>query len=220
MEVGKENDLESGLGDFGVRKYSPEIGRFSSIDPLWEKYYGWTPYHYCGNDPVNAVDGNGKSANWMEIKTSMLHPISAFVVNSNATKAMEMSEKSGFPGPWKGAQDAIRHTLWNAMNARDIGSVIAKKFADAHEYGQPDNADKRMDLVNNKIGRKIGKDYPDATDTELLKIVIKHLKDGKLEVLVGTYSKSQKANTPTSGDPPYEGNDNNYNGEDDFGNTP
>ena len=35
---------------------------FTSIDPLWEKYYGWTPYHYCGNDPVNMVDANGKFA--------------------------------------------------------------------------------------------------------------------------------------------------------------
>ncbi len=42
---------------FGVRKY--DGGRFLSIDPLWEKYLAWSPYHYCGNNPVNATDGNG-----------------------------------------------------------------------------------------------------------------------------------------------------------------
>jgi len=47
------------LGDFGVRKYDSDLGMFTSIDPLWEKYYGWSPYHYCGNDPVNAVDPEG-----------------------------------------------------------------------------------------------------------------------------------------------------------------
>ena len=47
------------LHDHGVRKYDEDIGRFTSVDPLWSKYIGWTPYQYCGNDPINASDGNG-----------------------------------------------------------------------------------------------------------------------------------------------------------------
>jgi hypothetical protein len=42
-----------------VRKYDNEIGRFTSIDPLWEKYYSWTPYHYCSNNPVMGSDPGG-----------------------------------------------------------------------------------------------------------------------------------------------------------------
>ena len=57
--IGKEVDKENMLGDFGVRKYNSISGRFNSIDPLWEKYYAWSPYHYCGNNPVNLIDGNG-----------------------------------------------------------------------------------------------------------------------------------------------------------------
>ena len=60
--INKEQDLESGLRDHGVRKYDEDIGRFTSVDPLWSKYIGWTPYHYCGNDPINASDGNGMQA--------------------------------------------------------------------------------------------------------------------------------------------------------------
>ena len=56
--IGKEKDRESGLGDFGVRKYD-EGGRFTSIDPLWEKYYSWSPYHYCRANPVSRIDNNG-----------------------------------------------------------------------------------------------------------------------------------------------------------------
>ena len=33
--------------------------RFSSIDPLAEKYYNLSPYNYAGNDPVNAADPSG-----------------------------------------------------------------------------------------------------------------------------------------------------------------
>ena len=44
--IDKEKDQESGLGDFGVRKYDDEIGRFTSPDPLWEEYRAWSPYQY------------------------------------------------------------------------------------------------------------------------------------------------------------------------------
>ena len=40
--IGKERDYESSLSDFGIRKYDEEIGRFTRIDPLFEKYYGWS----------------------------------------------------------------------------------------------------------------------------------------------------------------------------------
>ena len=58
--LGKEKDEESDLGDYGVRKYDDLTGRFTATDPLWEKYYGWSPYVYSGNDPVNKVDLDGK----------------------------------------------------------------------------------------------------------------------------------------------------------------
>lgn len=58
--LGIEKDNESGYGMHGVRQYDNEIGRFLSVDPLWEKYISWSPYHYCMNNPVSAVDMNGK----------------------------------------------------------------------------------------------------------------------------------------------------------------
>ena len=58
--IGKEKDAENGLGDHGVRKYDYETGRFNSHDVLWEKYYGWTPYQYCMNNPIWAKDWDGK----------------------------------------------------------------------------------------------------------------------------------------------------------------
>lgn len=47
--LSKEKDAESFLGDFGVRKYDDLSGRFTAIDPLWEKFYGWSPYMYSAN---------------------------------------------------------------------------------------------------------------------------------------------------------------------------
>ena len=57
--AGKEWDAELRLGDHGVRKYDYDLGRFTSIDPLWEKYYEWTPYHYSRNNPLSLKDDIG-----------------------------------------------------------------------------------------------------------------------------------------------------------------
>ncbi|MFN4769953.1 MAG: RHS repeat domain-containing protein, partial [Candidatus Kapaibacterium sp.] len=57
--IGKENDVESSLGDFGARKYDPELGRFTSVDPLWEEMPGSGPFHYCFNNPIMMRDPFG-----------------------------------------------------------------------------------------------------------------------------------------------------------------
>ncbi len=58
--IGMELDRESELGDHGVRKVDYGLGRFTTIDPLWEKYYAWSPYQYSMNNPVSFLDWNGK----------------------------------------------------------------------------------------------------------------------------------------------------------------
>ena len=45
--------------DFGARQYSPALRRWLVPDPLSEKYYGISPYAYCGGNPVNFVDPDG-----------------------------------------------------------------------------------------------------------------------------------------------------------------
>jgi RHS repeat-associated protein len=60
--TGKELDMEHGLMqyDYEARQYDPAIGRFTTMDPLAEKYYSVSPYAYCANNPVNAIDFDGK----------------------------------------------------------------------------------------------------------------------------------------------------------------
>lgn len=47
---------------YGARYYDPRISIFVSVDPLAEKYPGWTPYHYVHNNPINMVDPTGMEA--------------------------------------------------------------------------------------------------------------------------------------------------------------
>lgn len=60
---GKELDRMHGLNyyDYSARQYDPLLCRFTQTDPMAEKYYSVSPYAYCGNNPINAVDLHGDS---------------------------------------------------------------------------------------------------------------------------------------------------------------
>ena len=58
---GKELDHRHGLDlyDYGARQYDAATGRWTTMDPLAEKYYSVSPYAYCHNNPVNRIDSDG-----------------------------------------------------------------------------------------------------------------------------------------------------------------
>ena len=58
--IGKEFGERTGLYDFSARYLEPSMGRFTTIDPLAEKYPSISPYVYCAGDPVNRVDRDGR----------------------------------------------------------------------------------------------------------------------------------------------------------------
>ncbi|MDR3058418.1 MAG: RHS repeat-associated core domain-containing protein [Prevotella sp.] len=76
---GKELDQmhQLNLYDYSARQYESSIGRFTSVDPLAEKYYSISPYAYVGNNPIRLVDVNGKE--W------------GIVINANGTMTVTLS---------------------------------------------------------------------------------------------------------------------------------
>ena len=58
---GKERSDSFRDYDFDARRYSTGLLRFTSMDPLAEKYYNLSPYTYCAGNPVRYVDPTGRS---------------------------------------------------------------------------------------------------------------------------------------------------------------
>ena len=56
---GKEYSSDTGLHDFEARYADTRFGRFTTMDPMAEKYYSVSPYAYCAGNPVNFVDPDG-----------------------------------------------------------------------------------------------------------------------------------------------------------------
>ena len=71
--TGKEQDPETSLYYFGARYYDSWRGQWLSVDPLANKYPGWSPYNYVRDNPIGFVDPNGsqqKPSWWDKIGTS------------------------------------------------------------------------------------------------------------------------------------------------------
>jgi RHS repeat-associated protein len=82
---GKELDRKDNLNfyDYEARAYDPALMRFTSTDPMMEKYYGWSPFAYCGNNPVRFVDPDGRDPknwrHWVQFGKDLYNATSAVI---------------------------------------------------------------------------------------------------------------------------------------------
>lgn len=70
--TGKERDKESNLDYFGARYYDSRIGRWISIDTLFEKHYDFSPYNYVLNNTLRLVDPDGKQVDFTDEKAEKI----------------------------------------------------------------------------------------------------------------------------------------------------
>jgi len=54
-----ERDFDLNMYDFGARNYDATVGRWTTMDPLAEKFPWQSPYAYFSNSPVNRIDPTG-----------------------------------------------------------------------------------------------------------------------------------------------------------------
>ena len=212
----REKDQELGLFNNGVRKLDDGEGRFTSIDPLWEKFPAWSPYQYGYNNPVRMTDPTGFQAapvaapdmpsplglNKQEMDFSRDNPKAALDILGNAGTANDFTNERAAMlggGVANGPADAFRHAFWSAMNARDVGPELAREFGNLHEQGgNIDPAEREMDLHNNEVGIQIGFSYSDASDEELASIVEDVLKSCNLLRTSPDYESYQYPGAPGS----------------------
>lgn len=86
----------------------------------------------------------------------------ALLCLANGKLALNYAKEMYKSGLHNGNGDAFRHALWNFGMAADAGQSFAKRWSDAHEYGEPNNPplEKAMDLHNNSVGLQLAKDNP------------------------------------------------------------
>jgi RHS repeat-associated protein len=150
--IGKQTDEESLLSDHGVRKYDKVLGQFTCPDPLWEKYYSWTPYQYCLDNPVMLKDDNGLLPG--DPFKSPAQAAHDFGKNYNALSFAINGEISTSIYQYKATDGKIKYTyaIPNAVavdGSNPSDSEIDKdgyeKVAEAHTHGPKNNEKENED---------------------------------------------------------------------------
>jgi RHS repeat-associated protein len=183
--IDKEKDYESGLGNYGVRSY--DDWRFTSIDPLWEKYRAWSPYQYSANNPVKLTDGNGlfwaTDHNNIDIAaynqvygkgtTSFLTPflgVSTFMIESIgfATNAlhldnMDNSSMSSFLNSG-GLNNVQSHTLQDFYSHSNYVEIMLENGYTGSNIPTFDELDKSSDIYKTLLSKIETTKHPDSKD--------------------------------------------------------
>lgn len=64
----RDNELQSSYDYFGARYYDSRIGRWGGVEPLLNKYPGFSPYSYSANNPIIFKDYNGEEIDLSNIQ--------------------------------------------------------------------------------------------------------------------------------------------------------
>ena len=156
---GKELDTKKGLNwyDYGERMYDAALGRWHVVDPLAEKYYSVSPYNYCMNNPVNAIDSNGEkivfvngflgfgsptggSAYWGGTNSSFVRGAQAFLQDKStyfANIEYNYWRSSTFLRNLDGYNYAKENysQLINGMNSKDVFHFVSHSMGGAFSEG-------------------------------------------------------------------------------------
>lgn len=119
-----------------------------------------------------------------EKRLCIRYPFDVLKVNEAKNIATSQTEvKFGFNGLGD-RSDAFRHGIWNAEMTVLIGKEKAELFATAHEDkdvtgmesdGYPKTAHRDMDLHNNEVGRNIGEEHKNASETEMAEMIYQEI---------------------------------------------
>ncbi len=131
----------SGLDEYDsqARWYYPALMRSMTMDPLAEKYYSISPYAWCGNNPVNFVDPDGRDVWEINKRGKVVNHIEdetkdAFYMvdkKGNRIDGKELSFQYGTIGNYQSQySDEAKTTFdWYSVRGDENGTQLFEFFA-------------------------------------------------------------------------------------------
>jgi RHS repeat-associated protein len=145
LRIGKE----TGNYYYGARYYNPKWSFWLNVDPLAEKYPGFSPYVYVYNNPLNFIDPDGREGIVVSGSPGNHKNKKHFLENglSKAISAQSHFQRDGEKTTWivyNGSKNGYTEKQLKTYRARAEKAGITMKVVSS--------ADDIVDYVNNKSG--------------------------------------------------------------------
>ena len=162
---GKELERMHGLDwyDYGARHLDAALGRWSTIDPMAEKYYHLSPYNYCENNPIKFVDPDGCSTWVKQIEEGKYEIIGGDLKDKDLNIYVYSQDKNG-EYTIRGESIGISATItsfydsddnggrWQNGSVIDVNDLSGNEFLSNIENNTPPLFDDYM--INARNGRQ------------------------------------------------------------------
>lgn len=102
----------------------------------------------------------------------LTNPIKAYKSRAAANDAVAAATSLFTGSAYLTRADAFRHSYWNWLMSKCCTVEWATAFATAHESDVPNSDDKRMDLNNNMIGRRLFSRSPQSTAADAQAVLL------------------------------------------------
>ncbi len=161
---GKEYDTHASLNwyDYGARHYDPAIARWTTQDPLAEKYYGWNQYGYCVNNPLKFIDINGMDT--VFVLDQATRPNDNYR-DENYTATIIVYQNGKVNGKYRGS------SYPNSKSEKDNGTVYNTikegEYPYNNMYGHKAGSQKGLNLVNEQGERKVPGYNPKGEEVQM-----------------------------------------------------
>ena len=149
----KELDEETGLYYYGARYLDPTNAAWLSVDPLFEKYVGMTPYNYCAGTPVKLVDVDGEDIYMLDEYSGRLSLVEK---NKDSWDQVRLGTYDLMHG-WK-ADESRKNDVLNIskgiLNSNDKREDLSVKGIHA-DKGEAGDALKLMEFISFKSYKEL-----------------------------------------------------------------
>ena len=143
---GKEEQTTGNLNylDSGARMYDSNIARWTTQDPLAEKYYSQSPYNYCVNNPLTIIDPNGKDTVYVFDQNA--RPNDRGVSGETYTAQVVMVQNGKIVGIYRGS--SYPNSVSNDNNSTSHNTVSEGEYQYHNKYGHKEGTKKGLNIVD------------------------------------------------------------------------